>query len=72
MKHYFQIKQFILKKIFLLIIIKIKKLYKEDKIIYNTNLREANTIEETLIAYIFIRKQMRWQIYNVHLFQKKI
>jgi len=35
-----------------------KVVIKKDKIIYNTNFKEANTIEETLIAYLFIRKQI--------------
>lgn len=32
-----------------------KVIIKKNKIIYNTNLKEANTIEETLIAYVYIR-----------------
>ncbi|MDC3134313.1 hypothetical protein OA958_05770, partial [Bacteroidota bacterium] len=35
-----------------------KVLVKKDKIIYNTNFKEAKTIEETFIAYIFIRKNI--------------
>ena len=35
-----------------------KVVIKKDKIVYNTNFKEANTIEETLIAYVFIRKQI--------------
>lgn len=35
-----------------------KVVVKKDKIIYKTNFKEANTIEETLIAFIFIRKQI--------------
>ena len=35
-----------------------KVVIRKDKIIYNTNFKEANTIEETLIAYLFIRKQI--------------
>lgn len=30
----------------------------KDNIIYNTNFKEARTIEETLIAYVYIRKQI--------------
>ena len=32
-----------------------KVIIQKDKIIYNTNFKESNTIEETLIAYVFIR-----------------
>jgi ribulose-5-phosphate 4-epimerase/fuculose-1-phosphate aldolase len=32
-----------------------KVIIQKDMIIYNTNFKEANTIEETLIAYVFIR-----------------
>ena len=35
-----------------------KVLIRKDKITYNTNFKEANTIEETLIAYLFIREQI--------------
>ena len=35
-----------------------KVLIRKDRIIYNTNFKEANTIEETLIAYLFIREQI--------------
>ena len=35
-----------------------KVVIRKDKIIYNTNFKEANTIEETLIAYLFIRKKI--------------
>ena len=35
-----------------------KVIIKKDKIVYNTNFKEANTLEETLIAYVFIRKQI--------------
>lgn len=35
-----------------------KVIIQKDKIIYNSNLKEASTIEETLIAYVFIRKQI--------------
>jgi rhamnose utilization protein RhaD (predicted bifunctional aldolase and dehydrogenase) len=35
-----------------------KVIIKKDRIIYNTNFKEAKTIEETLIAYVFIRKQI--------------
>ena len=37
-----------------------KVVIKKDKIIYSTNFKEANTIEETLIAYVFIRKQIEF------------
>ncbi len=35
-----------------------KVIIQKGKIIYNTNFKEANTIEETLISYVFIRKHI--------------
>ena len=35
-----------------------KVVIKKNKIIYNIDFKEANTLEETLIAYVYIRKQI--------------